>query len=313
MRWTERQHTILQAMGLRLWAPPAAQMPHPLPAPPAAQPTPAPAATVARVPAPVAVPVAGSVATPAAAPPTPAAQPAAATPASTPTRRLPPPTAAPTPVPLALPVGHSQREQRIATMGWDALRDSVAQCQDCGLCQSRKHTVFGMGHPQAHWMLVGEAPGEQEDLQGQPFVGPAGQLLDQMLAALSLSRDPNDPAERQIYIANTLKCRPPRNRDPSPEELGRCRPYLQRQIALVQPRVLLAAGRYAVQALLGINDQALGRLRGRVHQYQGIPVVVTYHPAYLLRQPTEKAKSWEDLCLADALMHRIASSPAAPT
>lgn len=193
-------------------------------------------------------------------------------------------------------------------MDWPALRAAVAGCRACALCDSRRQTVFGAGHPRAHWMIVGEAPGEQEDLRGEPFVGPAGQLLDNMLRALGLTRaeaategqqplePPLEPA-RQVYIANTLKCRPPRNRNPEPEEMRRCEPYLQRQIALVQPRLILAMGRFAVQALLR-TDEAIGRLRGRVHRYEGVPLVVTYHPAYLLRNPADKAKSWADLCLA---------------
>ena len=198
----------------------------------------------------------------------------------------------------------------VAAMDWPALQQAVRQCQACTLCQSRTHTVFGVGHPRAHWMVVGEAPGEQEDLRGEPFVGPAGALLDRMLAALGLGRGPleaADPAQpqadpsRQVYITNTLKCRPPRNRNPEPVEMQRCEPFLQRQIALVQPRLILAMGRFAVQALLR-TDEAIGRLRGRVHRYQGVPLVVTYHPAYLLRNPPDKAKAWDDLCLAAQTM-----------
>jgi uracil-DNA glycosylase len=151
-------------------------------------------------------------------------------------------------------------------------------------------------------MIVGEAPGEQEDLKGEPFVGAAGQLLDAMLAALGLSRN-DGPAERQVFIANTLKCRPPRNRNPEPDELARCEPFLRRQIELVQPRIILAMGRFALQLLLR-SDEAVGRLRGRVHQYEGVPLIVTYHPAYLLRQPADKAKAWEDLCLAASVAER---------
>jgi DNA polymerase len=145
-------------------------------------------------------------------------------------------------------------------------------------------------------MVVGEAPGEQEDQRGEPFVGAAGQLLDRMLAALVLTRD-EAPPERQVFIANTLKCRPPRNRNPSAGELAACQPFLERQVALVQPRVILAMGRFAVQSLLG-NDAPIGRLRGQVHRWRGVPLVVTYHPAYLLRQSADKARAWDDLCLA---------------
>lgn len=181
-------------------------------------------------------------------------------------------------------------------MGWDELRSAVAGCRACGLCEGRKNTVFGVGNEQAQWMIVGEAPGEQEDLQGEPFVGQAGKLLDNMLRAIALTRAPGTP-EQQVFIANTLKCRPPRNRNPEPEELAQCAPYLDRQIALVQPRIILAMGRFAVQSLLQSNE-AIGRLRGRVHDYRGIPVIVTYHPAYLLRNLVDKARAWEDLCLA---------------
>jgi uracil-DNA glycosylase len=153
-----------------------------------------------------------------------------------------------------------------------------------------------VGNERAHWMVVGEAPGEQEDRQGEPFVGAAGQLLDAMLRALGLTRG-EAPPERAVYIANTLKCRPPRNRNPEPEEMQRCEPFLVRQIALVRPRIILAMGRFAVQALLR-SDEPVGRLRGRVHRYEGVPLVVTYHPAYLLRNPADKSRAWDDLCLA---------------
>ncbi len=181
-------------------------------------------------------------------------------------------------------------------LDWPALRAAVAACRACALCESRQHTVFGVGHERARLMIVGEAPGEQEDLQGEPFVGQAGKLLDNMLRALGLARGAAEP-ERAVFICNTLKCRPPRNRNPDPAEMARCAPFLERQIALVQPRLLLAMGRFAAQALLG-TDEAIGKLRGRVHQRQGVPVVVTYHPAYLLRTPADKARAWDDLCLA---------------
>ena len=186
----------------------------------------------------------------------------------------------------------------IATLGWDALRERVASCRACRLCESRTQTVFGVGHPRAHCMIVGEAPGENEDLQGEPFVGAAGRLLDRMLPAIGLTRAEAPPAQ-QVYIANTLKCRPPRNRNPEPDELARCSAYLHRQIELVQPRLLLAMGRFAVQTLLE-STEPIGRLRGRVHRWRGLPVVVTYHPAYLLRNPADKARAWADLCLAAA-------------
>jgi uracil-DNA glycosylase family 4 len=184
----------------------------------------------------------------------------------------------------------------VGAMSWTELRSAVASCRACGLCETRTQTVFGVGNERAHWMVVGEAPGEQEDRQGEPFVGAAGQLLDAMLRALGLTRG-EAPPERAVYIANTLKCRPPRNRNPEPEEMQRCEPFLVRQIALVRPRIILAMGRFAVQALLR-SDEPVGRLRGRVHRYEGVPLVVTYHPAYLLRNPADKARAWDDLCLA---------------
>jgi DNA polymerase len=226
----------------------------------------------------------------------PAAAPAVA-PASRPADRSaerPVPAASPVAAPAVRPT--EPLDPAVAGLDWPALRAAVAECRACSLCETRKQTVFGVGHEQAHWMIVGEAPGEQEDLQGEPFVGPAGQLLDAMLRAVGRSRAEGDAASR-VYIANTLKCRPPRNRNPEPEELARCEAFLQRQIALVQPKLILAMGKFAIQQLTGSTDP-VGRLRGRVHLYQGVPVVVTYHPAYLLRQLTEKAKAWDDLRLA---------------
>jgi DNA polymerase len=196
----------------------------------------------------------------------------------------------------------STREREIAAFDWAALRERVAACRDCRLCEGRTQTVFGVGHEQAHCMIVGEAPGENEDLQGEPFVGTAGQLLDRMLQAIGLTRGPSDAAQ-QVYIANTLKCRPPRNRNPQPDELALCGAYLRRQIELVQPRLLLAMGRFAVNTLLD-SDEPIGRLRGRVHRWRERPVVVTYHPAYLLRNPADKARAWADLCLAAAQLQR---------
>ncbi len=184
----------------------------------------------------------------------------------------------------------------IASLDWPALRERVAGCTACKLCEGRRQTVFGVGNPRAHWMIVGEAPGEQEDQQGEPFVGKSGRLLDNMLRAVALTRDANEPA-KQVYIANTIKCRPPGNRNPEPVELERCEPYLARQLQLVQPRIIVAMGRFAVQSLLR-STEPLGRLRGKVHRYQGVPLIATYHPAYLLRNPEEKARAWDDLCLA---------------
>lgn len=179
-------------------------------------------------------------------------------------------------------------------MGWDELRDCVANCTRCELSTSRTNTVFGVGNPNADWLIVGEAPGAEEDRRGEPFVGRAGKLLDEMLRAIGQSRE-------SVFIANILKCRPPNNRDPKAQEASSCRPYLQRQIELVQPRIILAVGRIAAQNLLN-SDDPVGRMRGRSHDLDGIPLVVTYHPAYLLRSPSQKGKSWQDLCLARRLV-----------
>lgn len=187
----------------------------------------------------------------------------------------------------------------VTAMEWPALREAVSACTACSLHQSRRQTVFGVGHARAHWMIVGEAPGEEEDRSGEPFVGRSGQLLDNMLRAIGLSRqaaEAPDPS-KQVFIANTLKCRPPGNRNPLPEELAACEGFLIRQIELVQPKIILAMGRFAVQSLLR-STAPIGQLRGRVHHYQGVPLVVTYHPAYLLRNLPEKARAWDDLCLA---------------
>ncbi|CBJ51362.1 uracil-DNA glycosylase [Ralstonia solanacearum] len=183
------------------------------------------------------------------------------------------------------------RAQRIAAFDWAQLEAAVSGCTACKLCERRTQTVFGVGDRQADWMLIGEAPGEQEDRQGEPFVGQAGKLLDSMLRAIGLSR------ERGVFIANVLKCRPPGNRDPEPDEVAMCDPYLKRQIALVKPRVIIVLGRFAAQSLLQ-TQTPVGKLRGKVHEVDGVPVVVTYHPAYLLRTLTDKARAWEDLCLA---------------
>ncbi len=213
--------------------------------------------------------------------------------------------ATPVAEPVVLPAVTRALPTEIAGMDWVALEQAVAGCQACGLCQSRKNTVFGVGDTQARWLVVGEAPGENEDLQGEPFVGQAGQLLDNMLRALGLNRQAQ--REQAVYIANVLKCRPPANRNPQPDEVLQCEPYLRRQVALLQPRIILALGRFAAQSLLqhSVPDIAtvpLGRLRGQVHRYEGVPVVVSYHPAYLLRTPQDKAKAWADLCLARELM-----------
>lgn len=173
---------------------------------------------------------------------------------------------------------------------WQTLESAVSGCRLCGLCETRTQTVFGTGNRRARLMVIGEAPGAEEDRQGEPFVGRAGQLLNSMLRACGFERG-------DVFIANVLKCRPPQNRDPSDEEAGRCLPYLRRQIELVRPAAILCVGRIAAQRLLG-TEQALARLRGHIHRLDGVPVIVTYHPAYLLRSPGEKRKSWEDLKLA---------------
>ncbi|RKR45091.1 uracil-DNA glycosylase family protein [Paraburkholderia sp. BL17N1] len=179
----------------------------------------------------------------------------------------------------------------IHTLDWDALSERVAACQLCRLCEKRTNTVFGVGDRGADWMLIGEAPGENEDRLGEPFVGQAGKLLDNMLRSLTLARDTN------VYIANVIKCRPPGNRNPEADEVARCEPYLQRQVALVKPKLIVALGRFAAQSLLK-TEASISSLRGRVHEYEGVPVIVTYHPAYLLRSLPDKAKAWADLCLA---------------
>lgn len=176
------------------------------------------------------------------------------------------------------------------TEDWDTLAERAAACTACELHRSRTQAVFGVGNRQARWLVIGEAPGEQEDLQGEPFVGRAGLLLNEMLRAIGLRRD-------EVYIANILKCRPPGNRDPRPEEVAACEGFLKRQIALLRPRIILAVGRIAAQSLLK-TATPISKLRGQVHRYQGIPLVITYHPAYLLRSPQEKRKAWRDLLLA---------------
>ncbi len=190
------------------------------------------------------------------------------------------------------------RSARIATLQWADIAADVAACTACELCKTRNRTVPGIGDARAEWMFVGEAPGAEEDAKGEPFVGQAGKLLDNMLAALGMRRD------RQVYIANVLKCRPPNNRAPTTEESEACRHYLDRQIALIRPKLIVALGRSAATTLLNV-DATIASLRGRVHRYRGVPLVVTYHPAYLLRTLPDKAKAWEDLCLARATMRAL--------
>jgi DNA polymerase len=180
-------------------------------------------------------------------------------------------------------------------MDWAQLKEAVSTCTLCELHRTRTQGVIGVGDRNADWLIIGEAPGADEDAQGEPFVGQAGKLLDAMLAAIGLKRGEN------VYIANVLKSRPPNNRNPQPEEVTACLPYLERQIQLIQPKLILALGRFAAQNLLN-TEEAIGRLRGRVHRHQGVPLIVSYHPAYLLRNPADKAKAWEDLCLARTTM-----------
>ena len=290
-----RQRAMLAEMGVRLWQRPAERVAPVTPESGAA------AADQARA----AAPFDPEPAARAARPPAPGPRPAPVVPAPAP--------AAPADNPLG------PRPEGIERMDWPRLEAAVAACRACGLCAGRTQTVFGVGSRRADWMVVGEAPGENEDRQGQPFVGQAGKLLDAMLAAIGLSRQVEDTPEsvaasahpagaegqkvlkRGVYIANVLKCRPPGNRNPQPDEIAQCEPYLRRQVALVQPKIILAMGRFAVQSLLHTTEP-ICRLRGRVHQYQGVPVIVTYHPAYLLRALPEKAKAWQDLCLAMEVM-----------
>jgi DNA polymerase len=194
------------------------------------------------------------------------------------------------------------RSGRIAALTWDALADDIARCVACGLCKTRHRTVPGVGDPGAAWMFIGEAPGAEEDARGEPFVGQAGRLLDSMLGALGMSRT------RDVYIANVLKCRPPNNRTPEPSEAESCRPYLERQIDLIRPRLIVALGKSAASLLLG-TDATIASLRGRIHRYRGVPLIVTYHPAYLLRNLPDKAKAWEDLVLARTTVAQSAGDP----
>lgn len=275
MRWDERQRAMLAEMGLRVWS-----------AVPVAEPVPELAPELAPVPLTARPPVAAVQALP---------------------ERLRPPAAVPSPLPSP-PADQAERLPAIARMGWDELRRSAAECRACGLCDGRNNSVFGSGPSKAHWLVVGEAPGEQEDAQGVPFAGQSAQLLGNMLRAINLSVDSVPGAgigpERQVYLSSALKCRPPPGSTPGAAELQQCRPLLARQIELLKPRIILAMGRLAVQTLLGSNEP-LGRLRGRVHDYQGTPVIVTLAPGYLLRNLADKARAWEDLCLAQATLQGL--------
>ena len=216
----------------------------------------------------------------------------AAAPASPSARGPRPPAPAEGRPPSALDPGPS-------ALSWDQLRIAVQTCTACSLHETRTQTVFGIGDPNSSLMVIGEAPGADEDRQGEPFVGRAGQLLNVMLEAIGFARE-------QVYIANIIKCRPPGNRDPHIEETAACQPYLHRQIALLQPRLILSVGRISAHNLLG-TEEAVGRLRGRVHRFDpgDIPLIVTYHPAYLLRRPQEKAKAWQDLQAAYRVLNDL--------
>ncbi|MBL0284252.1 MAG: uracil-DNA glycosylase [Zoogloea sp.] len=200
--------------------------------------------------------------------------------------------------PIEAPATHRDVPGDIASLGWDELDARIRACDACELCQRRKQAVPGVGDRQADWLFVGEGPGAEEDARGEPFVGQAGRLLDNMLASIDLKRG------EDVFIGNAVKCRPPNNRTPEVSELAACFPYLQRQIGLIQPRLIVALGRPAAQALLN-QEVKIGAMRGKLFEYNGIPVIITYHPAYLLRNQADKAKAWEDLCFARATMRRL--------
>ncbi len=300
----ERQRSILEAMGIKLWLPDASLQIAAAPAQQAAaaQPKQQPAAQTIleeNRPFPLIKSAQNAIES-------------IAYSAPTPVRAAP--THVVTSAPIAAPVNLSPRAEGIEQMDWQALQRAVSACQACALCQSRKNTVFGIGQatadaalaPQVDWLIVGEAPGENEDAQGEPFVGPAGKLLDNMLAAMRVGVSDDGKAaglsrQHGVYIANALKCRPPANRNPSPEEAAMCEPYLARQIELLRPKIIVAMGKFAIQSLTG-STEPVGKLRGRVHTLKhasyAAPVIVTYHPAYLLRNLPDKAKAWADLLLA---------------
>ena len=202
--------------------------------------------------------------------------------------------------------GSSDRRSEIMSLDWGPLKARVASCTDCPLHAKRNQTVFGIGDENADWLFVGEGPGADEDAQGEPFVGQAGKLLDNMLAAIQLKRG------QDVYIANLIKCRPTGNRNPEPHEALQCEPYLHRQIELIRPKLIIALGKVAAANLLA-SDASVASMRGRIHQYRGIPLIVTYHPAYLLRSLADKAKAWADLCFAVRFMKDLQGGKAAPT
>ncbi len=209
------------------------------------------------------------------------------------------------PLPAAQLLAGDDPGAQVAAMNWQELKSAVAACTSCILHKQRRQAVFGVGDEHAEWLFVGEGPGAEEDARGEPFVGQAGKLLDNMLAAIELKRGAN------VYIANVVKCRPPGNRTPEPAEANACEPYLARQITLIKPRLIIALGKVAAQNLLG-TEATIASLRGRAHAYRGTPLIVTYHPAYLLRNLTDKAKAWEDLCFAVRTMKALKRGSSTP-
>lgn len=199
---------------------------------------------------------------------------------------------------LANNITDEARRARILEMNWDQLKKAVVNCTACTLCQARTHTVFGTGDQNADWLCIGEGPGAREDVTGEAFAGQAGKLLDNMLMAIGLQRG------QHVYITNVVKCRPPNNRNPNSIEIQQCEPHLARQVALIKPKIIIALGKIAAQSLLGL-DANVSSLRGKLHLYSGIPLIVTYHPAYLLRSLSDKEKTWEDLCFAKATMQSL--------
>jgi DNA polymerase len=267
----DRQRAMLAEMGVRVWTPSQESVP-------TASTVPA-AAAVNTSAALVAVAPAGApVSAPAPTRPVAVVRPALAATSTAPSDNAHP----------SLPAG-------LVEMDWAALQTAAAACEACGLCAQRQHSVFGMGSTQADWLVLGDAPGEAENALGQPFAGDVGRLLDNMLKAVGLSRAAQGP--QGAYLMHATQCPTPDARNPAPAELGRCAAYVSRKVALVQPRVIVVMGRFAMQSLLQ-STEPLGKMRGQVHHYQGVPVVVTYPPAYLLRNPSDKGKAWTDLCLA---------------
>jgi uracil-DNA glycosylase len=222
-------------------------------------------------------------------------------PESRPATREPPPVSRQS----SVVTGTGGRRGEIMSLEWPALKARVASCTDCPLHAKRNKTVFGVGDENADWLFVGEGPGAEEDAQGEPFVGQAGRLLDSMLAAIKLKRGDN------VYIANCIKCRPPGNRNPEPQEALQCEPYLHRQIELIQPKLIIALGKVAAANLLA-TDASVASMRGKVHRYRGTPLIVTYHPAYLLRNLPDKAKAWVDLRFAVRTMRELQNGSSAP-